>query len=75
MGCNSYYVMNSGVVEEQQTMFERPTPRMMYHLKPLFIQAKVDGVAVTKVFVDGGAFVSLMPLTLIKKLGKGEEDL
>lgn len=70
-----YYIMNSGVVEEQQAMFERPTPGMMYHLKPLFIQAKVDGVAVNKVFIDGGAVVNLMPLTLLKKMGKGEEDL
>lgn len=70
-----YYVMNSGVVEEEQTMFEKPTLGMMYHLKPLFIKAKVDGLAVNKVFVDGGAVVNLMPLTLLKKMGKGEEDL
>lgn len=70
-----YYVMNSGVVEEQHAMFERPTPSMMYYLKPLFIQAKVDRVAVNKVFVDGGAVVNLMPLTLLKNMGKGEEDL
>lgn len=70
-----YYVKNSGVVEEQQTMFEKPTPGMMYHLKPMFIKAKVDGVAVNKFFVDGGAVVNLMPLTLLKKMGKGEEDL
>lgn len=70
-----YYVMNSGVVEEQQAMFEKPTPWMMYHLKPLFIKAKVDGVAVNKVFINGGAVVNLMPLNLLKKMGKGEEDL
>lgn len=29
-----YYVMNNGMVEEQKTMFERPSPGMMYHLKP-----------------------------------------
>ena len=56
--------MNSGVVEEQKAMFERPSPGMMYHLKPLFIRAKVDGMAVNKVFVDGGATVNLRPYTL-----------
>lgn len=70
-----YYVMNSGVVEEQQAMFERPTPGMMFHLKPLFIQAKIDGIAINKVFIDGGAVVNLMPLTVLKRLGKSEEDL
>lgn len=38
-----YYVMNSGVVEEKKAMFERPNPGMMYHLKPLFIRAKING--------------------------------
>ena len=67
--------MNSGVVEEQKAMFERPSPGMMYHLKPLFIKAKVEGIAINKVFVDGGAAVNLMPLTLFKKIGKNDDDL
>lgn len=56
-------------------MFERPSPGMMYHLKPLFIRSKVDGMAVNKVFVDGGATVNLMPYTLFKKMGKVDKDL
>ncbi|XP_050897147.1 uncharacterized protein LOC127103965 [Lathyrus oleraceus] len=56
-------------------MFERPSPGMIYHLKPLFIRAKVDGMAVNKVFVDEGAAVNLMPYTLFKKMGKVDEDL
>lgn len=70
-----YYVMNSGVVEEQKATCERPIPLMMYHLKPLFIRAKVDEVAVNKVFIDGGATVNLMPYTLFKKMGKFDDDL
>lgn len=70
-----YYVMNNGVVEEHKAMFERPNPGMMYHLKPLFIRAKVDGIMVNKVFVDGEAAVNLMPYTLFIKMGKGNEDL
>ena len=48
-----YYIMNNGVVEEQQVLFERPGPCMIYHLKPLFIREKVDNMDVNKVFVDG----------------------
>ncbi|XP_050918666.1 uncharacterized protein LOC127136113 [Lathyrus oleraceus] len=70
-----YYIMNIGIVEEQKATFERPSPGMMYHLKPLFIRAKVDGITVNKVFVDGGATINLMPHTLFKKMGKGDEDL
>lgn len=67
--------MNSSMVEEQKVMFERPSPGMMNHLKPLLIRAKVDGMVVNKVFVDGGATVNLMPYTLFKKMGKVDEDL
>lgn len=70
-----HYVINSSMVEEHKVMFERLSPGMMYHLKPLFIRAKVDGMAVNKVFVDGGVVVNLMPYNLFKKMGKGDEDL
>lgn len=56
-------------------MFEKPSSEMMYHLKPLFIRKKVNGVAVNKVFVDGGEVVNLMPHTLFKKMGKCNADL
>lgn len=46
--------MNNDVVEEQHAIFERPYPMMMYHFKPLFVRAKVDNLAVNKVFFDGG---------------------
>lgn len=68
-----YYVMNNGVVEEQQAIFERPNPRMMYHLKPLFIRANVDGITVNKVFVDVGT-INLMQRSLFKKIGKTDKD-
>lgn len=70
-----YYVMNIGVVEEQKSMFERPSPGMMYHLKPLFIREKVDEITIKKVFVDGGATINLIPYTLFKKIGKCDDDL
>ena len=70
-----YYVMNNGVVEEQQAMFEKPTYDMMYHLKPLFIRAKVDGFPMNKVFFDGGAAVNLMPQSFLKRIGKFNTDL
>lgn len=35
----------------------------------------VDGKPMTKMLVDGGAAVNLMPYTTYQKLGKGPEDL
>ncbi|KAK2449663.1 hypothetical protein QL285_008835 [Trifolium repens] len=70
-----YYVMNNGCIEEQQATFERPDLGMKNHLKPLFIRAKVEGVGINKVLIDGGAAVNLMPLSLLPKIGKYDCDL
>ena len=35
----------------------------------------VDGKPVTKMLVDGGAAVNIMPYAMLRKLGKGSEDL
>ena len=63
-----YYVMNNGCVEDQHALFERPVVSTRLHLRPLFIQAKINGVGVNKVLVDGGANVNLLPQSFLKRL-------
>jgi len=46
-----------------------------WHIKPLFIQAKINGVGVNKVLVDGGATVNLLPQSLLNKIGLVDSDL
>ncbi|MCI04018.1 hypothetical protein A2U01_0025060, partial [Trifolium medium] len=70
-----YYVLNNGCLEEQMATFEKPDEGMKSHLKPLFIQAKVNDVGVNKVLIDGGAAVNLMPEFLLHKIGKRLSDL
>lgn len=65
---------NSGV-EDEDVVFKKHGEYMKKHLKPLFIWAKVDGVGVNKVLVDGGAAINLMPNFLLKKIGKKDIDL
>jgi len=64
-----YYVMDNGCVEGQQAMFERLDHHMQHHLKPLFIQPKINDVGVNNVLVDGGDSVNLLPYFLLKKIG------
>jgi len=70
-----YYVMNNGCVEDQHAFFERPIDSMKLHLKPLFIQAKINGVGVNKVLVDGGATINLLPQSFLKKIRLFDSDL
>jgi len=48
---------------------------MDQHLKPLFIQAKINGVGFNKVLVDGGSTVNLLPQSILTKIGLCDTDL
>ena len=45
------------------------------HLKALFVKGRVDGQPMTKILVDGGAAINIMPYAVYRKLGKGDQDL
>ncbi|CAL9020955.1 unnamed protein product [Prunus brigantina] len=53
----------------------REEPNKYRHLKPLYISAHVEGVPISKVFVDCGATVNILPCSLMRKLAKTREDL
>ena len=57
----------------QQAIFDKPVKHR--HLKALYVKGFVDGKPVSKMLVDGGASVNLMPYTTFRKLGKGPGDL
>lgn len=47
---------------------------MRHYFKPLFIQAMVYEVGVSKVLVDGGATTNLIPHFILKKVGTFDTD-
>lgn len=55
--------------------FDKPTEEMTEHLKPLYIKARLNGKEISRVFVDGGAVLNVMPVSTLRKLGKTKEDL
>ena len=57
----------------QQAIFDRPVKH--WHLKALYMKGLVDRKPMSKMLVDGGASVNLMPYTTFCKLGKGPKDL
>jgi len=61
------------LVLAQQATFDKPAKNR--HLKALYLKGYVDGMPMTKMLVDGGATVNLMPYTTFRKLGKGPDDL
>jgi hypothetical protein len=62
-------------LEPTQAIFENPEDEKRQHLKALSLRGFVNGKPVTRMLVDGGAVVNLMPYTLLGKFGKCDEDL
>jgi len=56
-------------------ILEKPADNERQHLKALFVKGRVDGQPMTKILVDGGAAINIMPYAVYRKLGKGDQDL
>jgi len=52
-------------------IFEKPSNVERQHLKALFVKGKVDGQPISKILIDGGAAINIMPYAVYQKLGKG----
>ena len=62
-------------LEPLPATFEKPEDVKRQHLKALFLKGFVDGKPVTKMLVDGGAAVNIMPYVMLRKLGKNQDDM
>ena len=62
-------------LDPMQATFEKPGDKERKHLGPLFMKGYINGKPMTKMLVDGGAVMNIMPYTTYRKLGLGEYDL
>ncbi|KAM1789774.1 hypothetical protein ACFX12_033901 [Malus domestica] len=56
-------------------LFPRSSSAKLHHLKPLYVTAHIKGYAVSKVFVDCGATVNIMPVNIMKVLRRSNDEL
>ena len=62
-------------LDPMTAIFEKPANDERQHLKALFVKGRVDGQPMTKILIDGGAAINIMPYAVYRKLGKGDQDL
>jgi hypothetical protein len=67
--------MTQLTLEHTQVIFEKPEYEKRLHLKVLFLKGFVNGKPVTRMLVDEGGAVNMMPYTMLHKIGKSDEDL
>ena len=70
---SEYEEMIAKLMVVQQAIFDKLVKHR--HLKALYVNGLVDGNPMSKMLVDGGASVNLMPYTTFRNLGKGSGDL
>ena len=58
----------------KEAVFTKPK-ESVNHLKPLYVRGHLDGTPISRMLVDGGAAVNLMPYSLYQKLGKRDDEL
>jgi hypothetical protein len=56
-------------------MFEKLDKSKHRHMKALYISGFVNGKLMSKIMVDWGTAVNIMPMTTFKKLAKGTDYL
>jgi hypothetical protein len=61
-------------LDTRETMFKK-SEESSQHLKPLYMRGHIDGKSVSKMLIDSGAVVNLMPYTIFKKLGREHVEL
>jgi hypothetical protein len=55
-------------------MFEKPEESSQ-HLKSLYVRGHIDGKPISRLLIDGGAAVNLMPYSVFKKLRREDDKL
>ena len=56
-------------------ILEKPIVEMTRHIRPLYVRAHFNGKPMSKLLVDDGSIVNVMPLRMLKALGRGIGDL
>ncbi|KAK1693016.1 hypothetical protein QYE76_009713 [Lolium multiflorum] len=56
-------------------IFEKPRERSYRHLKALYLRGYINGQPISKMLVDTGAAVNIMPYSMLRRLGRSNEDL
>ena len=64
-----------GAIDKAAIVIDKLTNGMAKHLKLMYIKAHFYGMPISKVLVDNGAFVNLLPSHMIKRLTKINADL
>ena len=59
----------------KRVILEKPSVEMTRHIRPLYIKAHLNGKPISRVLIDDGSVVNVIPSRMLAMLGRTEEDL
>ena len=75
MGCDGVTIESSEECRLQKVILEKPFVEMTRHIKPLYVRAYLNNRPISKVLTDNGSVVNVMPLRMLRALGRSINDL
>jgi hypothetical protein len=61
-------------LDPKEAEFEKPE-ESSWHLKPLYVRGHIDGKPISRMLINGGVAINLMPYSIFKKLGREDDEL
>ena len=61
--------------QPKRIILEKPSLEMTKHIKPLYIKAHLNSKPFSRILVDNGSAINVIPLRLLNALSKYKEDL
>ena len=75
MGHSGVTIESSKECKPQKVILEKPFVKMTRHIKLLYIRAHLNGRSVSKVLIDNGSTINVMPLRMLRALGMTINDM
>ena len=75
LGHGGVTIESSEEYEPHKVILEKPSVEMMRHIKPLYVKSHLNGRPISKILIDNGSAVNVMPLRMLRALGRSINDL
>ena len=74
-GHSGVTIESSKECRPEKVILENPSVEMTRHIKPLYVRARLNGRLVSKVPIDNGSAINVMPLRMLRALGMSISDM
>ena len=75
VGHGGVTIESSEECRPQKVIIEKPFVEVTRHIKPLYVRAYLNGRPISKVLIDNGSTVYVIPLRMLRALGRSINDL